>query len=442
MPAAGLRKTLALMLIATGSVAAQAQTLTEAVDQTIKTNPQLLTQANRRLATDQDIDIARAGYYPKIDFMAGVGYEMSDNATTTPDDVEYRREESEITLRQMLYDGFATKSRVDSAHSRVAAAANRVASDSERLGLQAATAYLNMLKQTELVALSKQNLQAHQKTFDQIKKRSDQGFNTSVDMEQARGRLALAQSNYTAAEGNLLDARAEYVRVVGVAPENLSLPSGDCCSASMPATVEAAIEYACNRHPELLAAIAEYETRLAEEQGSKAQNHPLLHLDLGASWNENIDGVEGGNDDKYALVRGEYNIYRGGADKAKTLQSAHQSEESKEKVRVIKRSLDESVKITWNAMEISQKTQPILERRSVAAEKSRNAYYDQFIIGQRTLLDLLDSENELFSARSQVVEGRFDTLLSQYRLMAALGLLLKEMGIESREEALLTASDR
>lgn len=432
-----LWKTVALTLVASGVSSVNAMTLSEAVQETIKTNPELLTQSNRRLSADAGIDIARAGYYPKVDLNAGIGYEKTDNQSTTPDDVELRREEVELTLRQMLYDGYATKTQVDAAESRVIAAANRVASNSESLGLSTVGAYLDVMRQSELLQLAKGNLQAHQDTYDQIKTRSEQGFDTSVDLEQAAGRLALAKSNLASIEGNLLDAESAYLRVVGVAAENLQLPASDCCSPHIPASLEEAIEQACSKHPELLVAIAELESSLSEQEGANSLHRPKLYLDLGASWNDNLDGVEGSNDDKYAMLRGEYNVYNGRSDSARNIETAHLSEAAKDNVRSIKRELDEAVRITWNAMEISEKTLPYLEVRAEASERTRNSYYDQFVIGQRTLLDLLDSENELFASRSELVEGRYDALLSQYRVMAALGTLLDSMQLESREEALI-----
>ncbi|MGH1461189.1 MAG: TolC family outer membrane protein [Neptuniibacter sp.] len=430
-----LRKTIALMLFVSGSTSLQAFTLQEAVDQTIKTNPQLLTQVNRRLAAAPEVDIAKSGYYPKLDLNAGVGYERTDNSSTSPEDVEYRREEIELTFRQMLFDGYATKSAVDRAESQVMAAANRVASDSESTGLNAVSVYLGVLFNSELFELAKVNLQAHQDTFERIKKRADSGFDTKVDLEQAAGRLALAKANLTSTEGNLLDARAAFLRVVGVPAEDLQFPEGDCCSVYMPGSLNEAIEQACSKHPELLSAIAFYESSLAEHQSSKALHRPNLYLDMGASWNENLDGVEGGNDDKYAMLRGEYNVYRGGSDDARVLEAAHASEAAKDNVRTVKRDLDQAVRTTWNALLISEKTLPFLEQRAVSAERSRDSYYEQFVIGQRTLLDLLDSENELFTARSQLLDGRYARVLAQYQVMAALGVLLDSLEIQGREEA-------
>ncbi len=421
-------------MVATAEI--HAQTLQEAVDLTVRTNPEILSQANRRLAADEGVPLAESGYYPKVDFSAGIGWEKTKKPSFAETE-DMRRREAGLTLRQMLFDGYATKTQVDTAESQVAAAANRVASDSERLGLSAATVYLDVLRQAELLSLAQQSLEAHQKTFDKIKSRSDQGFGSTVDFEQVSGRLALAQSNVTAAEGNLQDAQSAFLRVVGVPADALQLTADSCCDALIPATVFAAIELACSKHPELLAAIADLETRLSQAQGGGALYSPEIRLDLGANRNDNIDGLRGRDENDYAMIRGDYNFYRGGADKAKNRELDHLSEAAKDSVRFIKRKLDEAVRLTWNARQQAIKSLPYLEQRAIAAEKTRDAYRDQFDVGQRTLLDLLDSENELLEARATFTEGRINKTLADYRLMAALGLLLQALDVAPREEAQL-----
>lgn len=430
-----LRKSLLSLMVAASATAVSAQTLQEAVDTTIKTNPEALSQSYKRLASGEGVAIARAGYYPTIDLAAGYGWEktMPDGG----DDIELNRRETSIELRQMLFDGYATKSRVDSAEKAEMAAANRVASSSERLALAAVTAFVDVMRQTELVELAKQNLADHQSTYNSIESRYSSGFGNSADLDQASGRLALAESNLASAEVDLSDATSRFVRVIGEAPSDLQLPQGDCCSEMMPATVAEAVDIACSKHPELVAAIADFEQALAQEQGGKALYKPEVYLDLSASFDDNLDGVEGYDDDALAMLRGEYNVYRGGADSARNKELSHRSQMALHRVRDIKRELDAEVRLGWNNMELKQKTLTLLQQRALAAEQTRDSYNQQFNIGQRTLLDLLDSENELFSARSELVEGQYDSVLANYRVLAGLGLLLETLDVEPRAESLI-----
>ncbi|WP_286238824.1 TolC family outer membrane protein [Neptuniibacter halophilus] len=419
-----------------------AQTLTEAVSQTMTTNPEMQVYGYRKLAADRNVDQARAGYYPKVDANLGIGYERTNNSSTRPDTVELTRGEAGLNATQMLFDGFRTKNEVDAANARVDEAVNRVASESERLGLAAVTAYMEVLRQDELLQMSDKNIEFHKETYDRIESRSSSGFGSTVDLQQVEGRLAQAESNRLAILQAQKDARANFVRIVGSEPENLSLPKlEDCCTDNIPPTLQLAVDQACLRHPELKAAIANYENSLSRELAEKSRYSPELRLDLEANWDNDLDGVDGTNEDKLAMLRGDYNVYKGGSDQAANRQQQHLSEAAKQQVREIKRQLDRDIRLAWNSRILTGKTLPKLEQRAMAAEETRDSYTEQFRIGQRTLLDLLDTENELFSARSELVNGKYDNHLSEYRLMAAVGVLLQSMDIPVPEVEDMTVAE-
>lgn len=411
-----------------------AQSLSEAVDQTIKTNPEVLIDANRRLALDQTVEQARGGYYPKVDLALGVGREWSENTSTRPGSDTLTRRESSLTLSQMLYDGYGVKSEVDRNQSRAESAAHRVASTSEHIGLRAVEVYLDVLRQQELVALTQDNLAAHERTFEQIKLRSDSGVGRQADMEQAQARLSLAQANLVSAQANLREAQISFQRVVGSASGNLDKPVDVSCE-SFPVTLDEAVKSAFANHPALRSAIAEYEAGLAQEQGAESALKPRLDLELGTGWNDDLDGVDYRDNEAYAMLRMRYNVYKGGADQARIAETRHLTQVEKEVVRRTKRELEESTRLSWNALETSKDRLPKLKAHADATEITRDAYAKQFNIGQRTLLDLLDSENELYTARSNYLNGQYEERFARYRLMADIGKLLETLGVAPREES-------
>jgi len=167
--------------------AAYSATLSEAVDQTIKSNPDVLIDANRKLSVDEAVKGAKGGYYPKVNLNLGYGREWSENTTTRNrpgQDDTLTRAESGLTLSQMLYDGFATKSEVDRQQARLSSAARKVMGTSEQIGLKAVEAYLDVLRYSELLALAQANLETHDKTYAQIKLRSQGGIGRKADFDQ------------------------------------------------------------------------------------------------------------------------------------------------------------------------------------------------------------------------------------------------------------------
>lgn len=417
-----------------GGGAAQAQTLRDAVEQTIQTSPDVLIDVNRRLAADKAVDMARGGYKPKIDLNLGIGREWSENISTRPGSDTLTRREASLTLSQMLYDGYATKNEVERSEAQVAAAAGQVGDTSERTALRTVEVYLEVLRRQELQALTRENLAAHERTFEQIKLRTDSGVGRQADLEQAQARLSLAQANLAAADANLREANINFIRVTGQPPQALEAAAAVDCKL-FPASVDNTVAAAYAGNPALQVAIANYEAALAQERGADAPFKPRVDLELGASANDNLDGVDFRNNDAYAMARLKYNLYHGGTDQARVRETRHRNDEALATVERTKRLIQENTRLSWNALETAKDRLPRLKTHADATALTRDAYAKQFSIGQRTLLDLLDSENELYTARSDYINGQYLERFAQYQLMAGMGKLLDTLGVAHRQEA-------
>lgn len=436
---------LSAMAIIAGGLAlyqpALAQTLPEVVDHTIKTNPDVMIDAYRKLAQDKKVDQALANYKPKIDLNLGIGRERSENISTRPGSDTLTRGEAGLTLSQMLYDGYATKSQVELAQSQVDSAAYRLADTSERTALRATEIYLEVLRRQELLVLTQENLATHEKVFQQIKLRADSGIGRKVDLEQAEARFSLAQANLASAHANLREANIQFQKVTGYMPAELENPLAFPCETHAQ-TIDDAIKLAYQNNPAFKSQVASYEAALANERLAQAAFKPKVGLDAGASFNNNLDGIDYKNNDAYAMARLKYNVYRGGADTARLKETAFQNDEALAQAEQTKRKIEESTRLSWNTLEIAQKRLPILKSRVEATALTRDGYAKEFNIGQRTLLDLLDTENEFYTAKSEYINGRYIERFSNYRLMADMGKLLATLGVAPREESMSASGDR
>lgn len=416
----------------------QAQTLTEAVDKTIQSNPTILAETNRRLSVDQTINQARAGYYPKVDLNLGIGRERTENNATRPGHETLTRGEAGLTASQMLYDGFATKSAVEQSQSLAESAGYGVADTAETTSLRAIQVYLDVLRRQDLLSLTEDNLESHEKIHSQIQQRADSGVGNKADVEQTKGRLALSQANVTATKGNLEDAQSSYLRVIGNLPESPVDPGDECCDKA-PATLDDAMKIAYNQHPALRSAIADHEAALAQEQGAEAPFHPRVDLELGARADNDLDGERGHEKEALAMVRMRYNLLNGGADKARLEQTGFITEREKETANIAKREIENDVRLAWNALDTISSRLPILEQRVKSAEKTQQAYQQQFKLGQRTLLDLLDTENEVLTARADYTNAYYDQIYTCYWLSETMGKLLEVLELEAPEQAITVA---
>lgn len=432
-----------VLTLSVASTPLYAESLQDAIAQTIKTNPNILVETNERLSRDQELKQAYSGYLPTVNATFGIGVERNDNPSTRANAAagghpgttrEFTRHEAGVEFRQMLFDGFATSSEVKRQTARINSQAYRIFGESEATGLRTTEVFMEVLRFERLVALAHKNRDSHKKVFDQIKKRVDVGFGRASDLQQVTGRLALAESNLVADQSNLRDAESNYLRVIGLFPSSLVLPKPP---NNLPVNQEDAVEIALANHPVLKSANADIEATYSQRRAARSAHLPRIHLEGASTSHENIDGVDGTNRDDSLMVRLRYNLYNGGRDRARLKQTAELINEAKEVRNNTYRQVIESIRLSWNSHKTLLQQLSFLKLHESSSQKTYDAYKKQFNIGQRTLLDLLDTENELFEAKRAYVNGQFTSLFAQYRILAGTGRLLITLGVELPVEALV-----
>lgn len=423
---------------------AHAETLQEAVNATIKTNPDVLAASSERQAVNEEIAQARAGYFPTVDLALGTGWEETDSPGTralgsgSHNKESKNRNEASLNLRQMIFDGQATTNEVRRQTARTDSRSFSVYSVAENTALEATDAYINVVRRQHLVDLANTNLEAHLRTHDQITLRSERGVSRKADVDQSQGRVALAQSNLIAEQNNLIDAETEYARVIGMAPESLSKP--DSPSSLIPETLDEAIAQAINNHPTLKSAEADIESANAQHDTANAPFLPRVDFELGTTADNDIDGISGHNNDTTAMFRLRYNLLNGGKDKARRQETAYLINQAAEIRNNTRRQVEQSVRLSWSALVTVNNQMGYFQQHVDSSEKSRDAYIQQFSLGQRTLLDLLDSENEVFASRISLVNAQFDQLFAMYRILNSMGALLESVEVGAPEASSIASN--
>lgn len=421
----------------------QAEPIKEVVENVLRTNPDVLASTSHRRSADEEVRVAKGGYLPKVDLILGYGRERTDDPSTRRaglDDKTLTRREAGLALRQMIFDGFGVSSEVDRQKGRLNSSAYLTYGVSEEISLNAVDAYIEVLRQQELVSLAKQNLEYHQRAYDQIQLRSSSGLGRKADVDQVQSRLSLSKSNLLAVESTLKDAETKYRYVIGVSPKDMVKPALPV--SLLPKSEAEAIETAVNGHPILKSALADVETAQAQHRAAKSLLYPRLDFDIAAARNDNIDGIEGDYNNTQAMLRLRYNLFNGRSDSARIDQTSLLTREATEISNRSRRQVEQATKMSWNAYSTAGERLSPLKEFATASEATRDAYAKQFSLGQRTLLDLLDSENEYYTARTSYVTGEYTQLSAAYRLLQNEGRLLESLGVPLPEEAIAPSSEK
>ncbi|MCG6200675.1 TolC family outer membrane protein [Psychromonas antarctica] len=419
-------------------VIVNAQSLEQAVAYTLDTNPQLRATYTRFKVSEKQVDQAQSGYLPSLDLTGGYGYEYTDSPSTrrsAGDDSEnLMRRELGLSLKQNLFSGFHTSSEVSRTSSAASAQQWRLYAAAEDLALDVSKVYIDLIKAEQLVVLSEKNLKSHQQIFDQIKQRTESGFSSSADLSQINGRLAKAHSNLIAAKNNYLDSKAMFYRTIDQRPENLVIPYPD--ASLLPASEEEGLKRALANHPVIKSAVNDISAAHYQYETAKSNYYPKISLEVNANFNDNLDGedgrsgdVGGENNEVLAMVRFSYNIFSGGKDEAYAKETAYKMNEAKELNRNVHREVTEGFTLSWNAFEQLNLQKKYIKMHVIAAKDTQSDYQQQFSIGQRSLLDLLDTENELYQARIDFLGAEMSEITAQYRILNSMGLLLDSLRV-------------
>ena len=415
-----LKKLAFAVTLALPSVPAFASgTMQQAVERAILNNPEVVARFHTMRASEEEQGAARGNWLPKVDLQAYAGAERQayPQAAGGSNGDWFSHPGASVQLRQLIFDGFATPNDIKRLGYAKLARYYELLGASDDIALAASQAYVDVLRYRRLVDLARDNWAAHKEVFSQIEDRAKAGVGRRADLEQAAGRLALAQSNWLTETSNLHDVMQRYRRIVGELPtEQMSdAPSVDTRLPKernpLPTIVAA--------NPNFRATVASLRSARYETDVRKANNLPSLELQAGQNWDRNRDDVSGNYNDSQVRVVLNYNIFNGGSDQARVRQSRELYYAAIDVRNKTCRDISQTAAIALNDVKALTKQQEYLDQHALSTGKVRDAYRQQFDIGQRTLLDLLDTENELFESRRAATAGFYDLQLAKYRVLAA-----------------------
>ena len=422
-----------LALVAVGTAQASLpEPVRQAILEAVNSNPEVQKRWHAFLASEQQQKVARGGYYPEVDVRLSAARQWQDS-----DAGRFDRDplSATLTLNQMLYDGFFTRSDVRRlGHARLVRYYELMEA-AESAALEALRAYADVLRYRDLVVLAEDNYRAHREIYEQVEELTRTGVGRGVDLEQAAGRLALAESNLLTEIANLHDVSARFLRVVGRMPTDDHVDLLGVLDADrLPATVYDANVEALASNPALYAAAENILSAQQQVRVARSNYHPRLDFQVRQSRDNALnsrfvdDGDTWVNDTTVGLVL-SMNLFRGFADQSRIGQFVEETNVARDEREIVCRNVRQEVTIAFNDVSVLDQRLVYLDQHQLSSDRVRTAYRQQFNIGQRTLLDLLDAENEFFVARRAYVDGQFDREVSLARTFAGLGRLLPTLEI-------------
>jgi adhesin transport system outer membrane protein len=418
-----------LLLAGTAALAQQApDPLRDAAQKAIATNPEVTARFNAFRASTEEVDVAAGGFYPRVDVSADAAANSDRITSRIQQDNSFGQRGVALSMTQMLWDGLATRHEVTRlGHARLTRYFEFM-DVSEQTALEAVRAYADVLRYRRLVALAEDNYVQHKYAHDQIQSRVRAGVARGVDLEQAAARLALADSNRVTEIANLHDVSERYRRVVGEAPPTV-LPRAAGLERNLPGSHALAVEQSGMRSASVAAAVENLRAAQLQAKTRDSAFQPRVEARLRTGGGRNFDGVEDQKRDSTAGVYLSWNLFNGGSDQARVRQTAHLVSQAADLRDKACRDARQVATIAFNDVAKLAEQQAYLDRNVLAIEKARDAYRQQFDIGQRSLLDLLNSENELYTARRAYANVEYDLDIARARTHAGVSTLIPQLGL-------------
>ena len=423
-----------LCAFAGGSAAAQnVDGLRDAVRQALVSNPDVGARYNAYRAAGDGVDVARAGFLPRVDLNADIGYRSDRITSRNPASDSYSRTGVGLSLTQLLWDGLGTQRDVERAGHEKLARYFELMETTEQTALEAARAWYDVQRYRRLVALAEDNYVQHRYASNQINERFKAGVGRGVDLEQANARHALAESNLATEVANLHDVTARYQRIVGIAPDKGMTAPLALLGDALPSDQAQVLATAVLQSPAVSASIEALRAARSATQLREASYQPKVEARLRGGFGNNYEGIRDQKRDATAEIVMNWNLYDGGASQARVRQQTNLMSQAADLRDKACRDVRQTAQIAFNDTRKLTEQIALLDRNTLAIVKARDAYRQQFDIGQRSLLDLLNAENEVYTARRAYANAEYDRALAYARTHAGMSQLTTRLGLARAE---------
>ncbi len=425
-----------------GCALAFADTIEWALVQAYQNNPSLNAQRATLRATDENVPQALSGYRPKVSATAAGGFNYTNTQahvvsqsvfpnTTTFSNIgdDFGSRSVGVTASQTLYNGNQTANKTRQAESQVMGARETLRVTEQQVLLDAATAYMDLLRDEATLDLQRSNVEVLTEQLKQTRDRFNVGEVTRTDVAQAESRLAAGRSQLLAAQSQFVTSQAQYRRIIGVDPGHLA--PGTPVDRLSPSTLPVAISQGQAQSPSVLAAM--YGVDIAELAVKVSEGALYPTLGVQATVQKAWDSTASIDKQTSVSVLGTFTVplYQGGAEYSAIRQNKETLGQQRLTLDVNRDQARETVVQSWGQLDAAKAQIEATTAQVNAAEIALNGVREEARVGQRTTLDVLNAQQELVNARVALVTAQHDRVVASYTLLAAVGTLsMQRLGLD------------
>ena len=409
---------------------ASADTIEAALVRAYQNNPQLNAQRASVRATDETVPQALSGYRPRISITGSLGEQFTETLTvtrtTTPSTYTRLRGENAprsvgATITQNVFNGFQTANRTRAAEGQVSAAREGLRVLEQTILLQAATIYMDYLRDAAIVEVQRSNTRVLEQTLKQVRDRFSVGEVTRTDVAQSEAQLAAGRTQLLTAESNLTTTRANFRRIIGNEPGTLA--PGTPVDRFLPGTLPSAIEVGMIQNPNVTAAMHGIDVSFLNVKVAEGALFPTLNLVVSVqqSYETTLPLLKSFGASGAAQLT--VPVYQGGTEYALIRQSKETLAQQRLVLDQTRDQTRATVTQSWGQFQAAKAQIASAQAQVAASETALNGVREEARVGQRTTLDVLNAQQALVNARVNIVTAQHDRVVASYAVLAAIGRL-------------------
>ncbi len=418
--------------------AAEAETLGGALAKAYLSNPDINQQRAAVRVSDENIPKANSGYLPTVsaETDAALSNTLASGlgAGIPTEDLSTRPRGYGVTVTQNVWNGNRTLNSVRQAESGVLGARETLRNTEQNVLLSAATYYMDVLRDTAILDLDRNNVEVLQEQLRQTQDRFNVGEVTRTDVAQAEASLAGARATALTAQSNLQASLANYRKAIGDEPKSLA-PAAPV-TKQLPKSMAEAVAISQVEHPAIVAMLHGVDAAALAIKISEGALYPTVGLTGQISKRFDVSGYAVGSQTLTESLMGQITIpiYDGGATYAATRQAKETLSQQELQTDLQRDNVRAAVVAAWGANQNSLGILRAARAQVEAAEVALAGVREEAKVGQRTTLDVLNAQQTLLNARVQLVTAQHDQVVNSYTLLSVVGRLsIKTLGLAVAE---------
>lgn len=422
-----------VLLALAGPTPALADTIEAALVRAYQNNPQLNAQRAQVRSTDENVPQALSGYRPRVGLNLSSGYQYQDIQQTqnpappSPKSISglLQPNSASLTVNQTLYNGNQTANRTRAAESQVSGSREALRVLEQTVLLQAATAYMDYLRDSATLEVQRSNVRVLEQTLKQTRDRFNVGEVTRTDVAQSEAQLAAGRTQALTAESNLTTTRANFRRIIGNEPA--ALAPGSPVDRFLPGTLGSAVNLSLVENPNVTAAMFGIDVNYLQVKINEGALLPTVTLQAAVSTSYQQQLTVFRTNTASAIATASVPIYQGGGEYSLIRQSKENLAQQRLNLETTRDQTRANVVQAWGQLEAGKAQVKSAQAQVTASEIALNGVREEAKAGQRTTLDVLNAQQALVNARVALVTAQHDRVVASYSVLNAVGRLAPQV---------------